>query len=142
MTYKPGQSGNPTGRPKGARDRKNVVAAEFSKQGSEVARVVVGKALEGDMTAASLVLTRLSPPLRPQAEKVQFELDPDAPIADQAKQILMAVSEGRIDPDTARILFDCCSAFVGLKDVESFLGELKRMREAKNDHIAGGVVEQ
>lgn len=138
--FKPGQSGNPAGRPKGARDRKNVVAAEFAKEGSAIARVVIEKAKEGDMGAAALVLQRLSPPLRPQAEKVTFDFDPSLPIAEQGTAILTAVSRGEIDPDTGKMLLDMVAAHLGLRDVETVLDELKRLREAKT-HIAGGIVE-
>jgi len=137
--FKPGQSGNPAGRKPGVRNKSNVVAAEFAKEGSEIARVVIEKAKEGDMSAASLVLQRLSPPLRPAAEKVTFALDPDAPVADQAKQILLAVSQGEIDPDTGKMLLDCLSAYIGMKDVETFLSELRKLREAKTG-VPGGVM--
>lgn len=137
--FRPGVSGNPRGRPAGSRNRSNVVAAEFAKEGSAVARVVIEKAKEGDMSAASLVLTRISPPLRPQAAKVQFQLDPESPIGEQAKEIIVAVSRGDIDPDTCRLLLDCLSAFVGLRDVEHLLDELKALRE-KRPPIPGGVV--
>ena len=72
--WQPGQSGNPKGRPVGSRNKKNVIAEEFEKDGSAVARVVMDAALEGDMQAANMVLQRLSPPLRARAEKVTFEL--------------------------------------------------------------------
>lgn len=138
MAFKPGESGNVAGRPKGSRDKKNVVAAEFAKEGSAVARVVIDAAKEGDMQAASLILQRLSPPLRAQAEKVQFAFVPDAPVADQAKQIMLAVSEGRIDPDTGKMLLDMLSAFIGMKDVETFIAEFKRLKDSK-PIIPGGV---
>ncbi len=89
----------------------------------------------------SLWLSRLEPPLRPSAQRVQFDLDPDAPIADQAKQVMKAVAAGGIDPDTGKQLLDMLSAFIGMKDVETFLEELKRMRESKA-HIPGGVLER
>ncbi|MEI2790464.1 MAG: DUF5681 domain-containing protein [Steroidobacteraceae bacterium] len=138
--FRPGQSGNPAGRPKGARDRKNVVAAEFAKEGSAIARVVIEKAKDGDMGAAALVLQRLSPPLRPQAEKVTFDFDPALPVAEQGTAIVAAVARGEIDPDTGKMLLDMIAAHLGLRDVEAFLEELKRMRESK-PHIPGGVVE-
>lgn len=138
MPFVKGKSGNPAGRPKGARG-KNVVLAEFSKEGSEIARVVIDAAKEGDMQAASLVLQRLSPPLRAQAQKVEFDFDPDAPVADQAKQIMLAVSRGEVDPDTGKMLLDCLCAFVGMRDVEHFLDELKRLKDSRSATIAGGV---
>lgn len=69
--WQPGQSGNPKGRPVGSRNRKNVIAEEFEKDGSAVARVVMDAALEGDMQAANMVLQRLSPPLREPAARGQ-----------------------------------------------------------------------
>ena len=105
--WQPGQSGNPKGRPVGSRNKKNVIAEEFEKDGSEVARVVMNAALEGDMQAANMVLQRLSPPLRARAEKVTFELTPDAPLHQQANQVLASVAEGAIDPETGKMLIDC-----------------------------------
>lgn len=138
--FKPGQSGNPAGRPKGARDRKNVVAAEFAKEGSAIARVVIEKAKEGDMGAAALVLQRLSPPLRPQAEKVTFDFDPSLPLAEQGTAVVAAVARGEIDPDTGKMLLDMVAAQLGLRDVETVLDELKRLRQARTQ-IPGGIVE-
>ena len=138
--FKPGQSGNPAGRLKGARDRKNVVAAEFAKEGSAIARVVIEKAKEGDMGAAALVLQRLSPPLRPQAEKVTFDFDPSLPLAEQGTAVVAAVARGEIDPDTGKMLLDMVAAQLGLRDVETVLDELKRLRQARTQ-IPGGIVE-
>lgn len=114
----PGQSGNPKGRPVGSKNRKTVIAQEFEKEGSGIARVVIDAALAGDMTAANMVLQRLSPPLRARAEKVMFELTPDAPLTEQAQQVLIAVAAGEIDPDTGKLLIDAISAFAGLRLVD------------------------
>jgi hypothetical protein len=91
---------------------------------------------KGDAACLSLVLTRIEPPLRPRARTVEFDFDPDGSIAEQSKQILTAVSKGQVDPDTAKVLIDMLTAYVGLKDIESFLVELKKLR---NDLPAGGV---
>ena len=60
------------------------------------------------------------------------------PSADQAKAIMSAVADGRVDPDTGKMLIDCLSAFVGLRDVETFLAEFKALRASKS-RIPGGV---
>ncbi|MBZ0330024.1 hypothetical protein KZO25_06785 [Halomonas sp. ANAO-440] len=120
----PGQSGNPNGRPKGSKNRKTVVVQEFEKEGSRIARVVIDAALEGDMTAANMVLQRLSPPLRSRSEKVTFELDADKPLSAQAQQILSAVATGDIDPDTGKLLIDAIGAFAGIKQVDDLEARL------------------
>ena len=127
--WQPGQSGNPKGRPVGSRNKKNVIAEEFEKDGSEVARVVMNAALEGDMQAANMVLQRLSPPLRARAEKVTFELTPDAPLTTQAQQIMSAVAEGSIDPETGQLLINCITAFAGLKQVDELEARLIALEE-------------
>lgn len=130
--WQPGQSGNPKGRPVGSRNRKNVIADEFAKEGSSVARVVMDAALKGDMQAANLVLSRLSPPLRARSEKVQFELTPDAPLTTQAQQILSAVAAGEVDPETGQLLINCISSFAGLKATDEL--------EARIAALEGGAV--
>lgn len=120
----PGQSGNPAGRPKGAKNKKTVIVEEFEKDGSAIARVVIDAALAGDMQAANLVLQRLSPPLRSRSEKVQFELTPDAPLTTQAQEILSAVAAGDVDPSTGKLLIDAISAFAGIKQVDDLEARL------------------
>lgn len=137
--WKPGESGNPKGRLPGTKIKRTLLGEQLEQAGSQVQAVVITKALDGDMQAASLVMTRISPPLRPRAEKVEFALDPDAPMAQQAKQIMLAVSKAQIDPDTGKLLIDCLSAYVGLKDIETFLAELRKLRGTQSP-IAGGVM--
>ena len=127
--WQPGQSGNPKGRPVGSRNKKNVIAEEFEKDGSEVARVVMNAALEGDMQAANMVLQRLSPPLRARAEKVTFELSPDAPLHQQANQVLASVAEGAIDPETGKLLIDCIQSVAGIRAVDELEARLIALEE-------------
>ena len=127
--WQPGQSGNPKGRPVGSRNKKNVIAEEFEKDGSEVARVVMNAALEGDMQAANMVLQRLSPPLRARAEKVTFELTPDAPLHQQANQVLASVAEGAIDPETGKLLIDCIQSVAGIRAVDELEARLIALEE-------------
>lgn len=127
--WQPGQSGNPRGRPVGSRNKKNVIAEEFEKDGSAVARVVMDAALEGDMQAANMVLQRLSPPLRARAEKVTFELSPHAPLHQQANQVLASVAEGAIDPETGKLLIDCIQSVAGIRAVDELEARLIALEE-------------
>jgi len=112
------KSPNPSGRPKGIVDKRTKVTQALADDAPAIARVVIDAALEGDMQAASLVLSRVAPPLKQQAERVQFELDPNCPLSEQANQILVAVSEGRVDAETGKTLIGCISSVANIKAVE------------------------
>ncbi|WP_417427041.1 DUF5681 domain-containing protein [Hoeflea sp.] len=112
------KSPNPKGRPKGIVDKRQKLQAAFADEAADIARVVIDKALEGDMQAANIALARIAPPLRAAAERVQFELDPERPLSEQATQILQAVAEGKVDPETGKTLIACLQAVSGIKATE------------------------
>ena len=139
MTYKPGQSGNPAGRPAGSKNKRSLIAREFEKAGSEVAKIVTEKAKAGDMRAIEVLLSRVEPTLKAEARRVEFQFDADASVGDQAKAVMASVADGQIDVETGRMLLDMLSALAGLRDVETFLAELKSLRGSQA-RIPGGVV--
>jgi hypothetical protein len=101
-TFQPGRSGNPAGRPKGARNR-STIAAEMLLEGE--AQALTRKAIELDTTALRLCLERLLPPRKDRA--ISFELPPIANPDDAAGAIgavLAAVAEGRITPSEAVVV--------------------------------------
>ena len=104
--WKPGQSGNPSGRPKGSRNRVTLVALAAMEEGADaIARKVVDLAKEGDISAARLVLERLVPPAK---ERPIFLSLPDTSSADGVAQaqaaILQAVAAGDLLPGEAATL--------------------------------------
>ena len=116
--FQKGESGNPAGRPKGRVDRRLKLTQALADEAQEVTRVVLDAAKGGDLQACSLILTRVCPPLKANSERVQFELDPGRSLAQQAQQILQAVAEGRVDPETGKTLIGCLSSVAGIKASE------------------------
>jgi hypothetical protein len=101
--YRPGQSGNPAGKPKGARNR-STIAAELLLEGE--AKALTRKAIElglaGDTTALRLCLERLVPPRKDRP--ISLDLPPIRSADDAAQAmsaVLAAVGEGRITPSEA-----------------------------------------
>ena len=73
--YKPGQSGNPAGRPKGARNKATVAAeALLEGEAETITRKCIDLALEGDHTALRLCLSRILPVARER--NIQLDLPP------------------------------------------------------------------
>lgn len=126
--FQKGKCGNPAGRPPGIVDKRNRISRAFDGEFDAIGAAIVAKAKSGDMAAAALYLSRVEPPLRPKAERVTFKLDPSAPLADQASAVLLAVSQGELDPDTGRMLIDCITAAASLRKLDSFEAELAQMR--------------
>lgn len=113
------KSPNPSGRPPGILDKRSRVTKALMEDAPAIARVVIDKALEGDMQAAGLVLARVAPAIKQQAEKVEFDLSPDRPLGEQAQQILQAVAAGQVDPETGRTLITCIQSVAGIQAIES-----------------------
>lgn len=111
-------SPNPSGRPKGIVDKRSKVAQALADDAPAVARVVIEAALEGDMQAASLVLSRIAPTLRSQSQPVTFNFDPTASISRQVEAILAAVSTGDVPPDVGKQIIDSVQALSAIRTVE------------------------
>lgn len=102
----PGHSGNPRGRPRGAR-AKATLAVEAMLQGElhGLTRKAIEIALQGDTTALRLCLERLLPPAK--GRHVQLELPPitnAAAAVAAVVQITQAVGSGEITTDEAASL--------------------------------------
>lgn len=114
----------PTGRPRGIVDKRQKLQNAFADEAVAIAKVVIDAALAGDMQAAGIALARLAAPLKAQAERVQFDLDPAVSLSEQANQILVAVSEGKLDAETGKTLIGCIQSVAGIRAVEDLEGRI------------------
>lgn len=130
--WTPGQSGNPKGRPKGSLNRKSLLAEEFEKEGSAIAKVVIAAAKGGDIQAANIVLQRLAPALKARSEKVTFTLDSSQSLTEQARQVLQAIAIGEIDPENGKLLIECISGFAGLREIDELASRLNAIEDRVN----------
>ena len=111
-------SPNRAGRPKGIVDKRTKVTQALMDDAPAIARVVIDAAKGGCIQSAGLVLSRVAPALKQVAERVCFELSPERPLAEQAHQILQAVADGQVDPETGKTLIGCIQSVAGIRAVE------------------------
>lgn len=98
--WKPGQSGNPAGKPKGARHKATRLAQEMiGGEAESVVRKVIEKALEGDTTCLRLCLERLSPAIKDNPVTLELPLIKGVDDAVTAMcHIVSNVANGEITP--------------------------------------------
>lgn len=94
--WKPGQSGNPRGRPAGS-GKVAELRALITEHVPEIIQRLIVQAKEGDPTAARLLLERVLPPVRAVEPAAPLEL-PDTSLADQGRAVLAAVGAGELAP--------------------------------------------
>lgn len=104
--WKKGQSGNPKGKPRGARNHATRLVMGLLEEGAEeVAKVIIDAAKAGDLAAARLVIERLAPPIRERPIDVALPDTATAEGINLAQQvILQAVSNGSLLPSEGTTL--------------------------------------
>ena len=105
--WKPGESGNPRGKPKGAINKTTRLAlALFEGDIQNIAGVVIQQAKSGDLTAARLVLDKLVPNARERAVELPGLPSTENPagVAEAQAAILQAVAAGDLTPGEAATL--------------------------------------
>jgi len=136
--FKPGQSGNPAGRPKGSRHRATLaIEALLDGEGEAITRKAIEAAKAGDMVAIRLVLDRICPPRK--SRPIHIELPPihDAGgVAEAQQEVLRAACVGELLLDEAQALSGLLEArrqSLETQELEVRLSELEVRTRGYND---------
>lgn len=130
--WKPGESGNLRGRPPGRPDKRLLATQQMLDEMRNIIAVLVGKALEGDTNAASIVLAKVLPSVKAQAEKVSFEFDASLPISEQVAQVLDAVAAGAVAPDVGRLIIDSIKSLADVRATEELAARIEALEAASD----------
>ncbi|QAY76725.1 DUF5681 domain-containing protein [Sphingosinicella sp. BN140058] len=102
--FLPGQSGNPAGRPRGARNKASVLRDIIDDaEATAIARAVVDRAVAGEWPALRICFTRLCPPAKDTP--VEMELPEILSVADAiaaGSAVIAAMAAGEITPCEAQ----------------------------------------
>jgi hypothetical protein len=130
-----GRSGNPAGRPAGARNKKTLAAAVLLEGEAEaLTRLAVELAFAGDPTALRLCIERILPPCRERS--VKFALPPiesAADIAPAMKAVTSALAAGVITPGEAERIAAVVDTFVRAIETSDFE---RRLKIVEDEHAA------
>jgi hypothetical protein len=129
MRFQPGQSGNPSGRPRGALNRATVLAQELlSARVERIAGKLIELAEGGDMRAIRVCMDRLVPAIKGQP--IAVELPPIENAADSVAAvatIAAAVAAGELTATEAAELAKVIDTYVGALASREFEERLTKL---------------
>jgi uncharacterized protein DUF5681 len=132
VPFKPGQSGNPNGRPAGSRNRATLaIEAMLEGESEALTRKAIELAKAGDMQALRLCMDRLAPPRRDSP--VAFDLPEMKTVSDAVLAmgaLLRAVAEGNLTPTEAAELTRMVQAFAKIIETAEFEERIRKLEEA------------
>ena len=130
--FKPGQSGNPNGRPK---DKTPATLLRKSIIGEmpEIINKLVELAKGGDVAAAKVLLDRCCPALKPQAMPINLPVN--GTLAEQGGEIIRATMAGQIPPDIGSQLITALSnqgKLIEWQELTERLSRIEKKLELQN----------
>ena len=127
--WKPGQSGNPKGRPAGTGEVGKLRAA-IAKRVPDLLDAMMAKALDGDVGAARLLLERAIAPLK-AIEPTRALTLPDGTLTAQGRAVLRSVADGELAPSQGAALLGAIGTLARVTEFDELESRIAAL-EARN----------
>lgn len=127
--WKPGQSGNPKGRPAGTGEVGKLRAA-IAKRVPDLLDAMMARALDGDVGAARLLLERAVAPLKAMEQPQALTL-PDGTLTEQGHAVLRSVANGVLAPSQGAALLGAIGTLARVTELDELESRIAAL-EARN----------
>lgn len=122
--FRPGESGNPSGRKPGTGMQQRLRSGLLDAVGgadalNKIVTKLKKQALAGDVQSARLLLERLVPPLRSVDAPVTLPaLEAAQGLTEAGQAVLHAIARGEVTPDTGAALLSALGAHARIRDAD------------------------
>lgn len=128
--WKPGQTGNPKGRPPGV----SAITKMRESLAGDVPDILAGlvaAAKGGDVQAARLILERVLPALKP-AEQAQALSLPNGTLTEQGRAVLASVASGQLAPGQGAQLLTGIGTLARVVEIDELAKRIEKLEEKQN----------
>ena len=131
MAFQKGQSGNPAGKPKGAKDKRTALRELLQPHAEQLVQKAVKLALEGDTTALRICIDRIIPAAKAKDSPIELE-GLHGPLVDRGQTVVNALASGQLTPDEANAVMSVLSAQARIIEVDELEKRLAALEERAN----------
>ena len=129
--WKPGQTGNPKGRPPGV-SAITKLRASIAGEVPEILASLVVAAKGGDVQAARLILERVLPPVKATEQAVALQLPEGGTLTAQGRAVMSAVAAGTLAPGQGAQLLAAIGTLAKVTEIDELEARLSKL-EARHE---------
>lgn len=126
--WKPGESGNPNGRPKGSGPFA-AVRASIAEHMPEIIATLAAQAKGGDVAAARLLMERIYPALKPVEQGQAIDM-PSTTLAERGKAVLDAIASGDLAASQGAALLAAIGSLARVVEVDELAARITALEES------------
>jgi len=130
--FKPGESGNPDGRPIGSKDKRTQYRELFEPHADALIQKVINLALDGDTTCLKMCIDRLVSPFRAKNATITLD-DIEGTLTEKGEKIINAMGKGKISPSDTSSMLSALAAQARIIEIEELEKRISDL-EARNDN--------
>lgn len=130
MAFKTGQSGNPSGRPRGIKDKRSAFRAMVEPSSAQLIQKAIDMALDGNEAMLRLLLDRVLP-VKLREDPIPIDMQSKS-LVGQTKAILAELALGNITTSCAKSLMDTVAVEATIIESEELEKRVKALEESNS----------
>ncbi len=134
--FRPGQSGNPAGKPKGSRDKRTAFRAAIAEHAEEIIDAVILQALNGDVQAQKMCLDRIVSTLRPESLPITISLPRGSVsttkgLLTAGASVVKAAAGGKLSTEDAKVMSAILEGQRKMIELTDIVERLEKLESSK-----------